>query len=579
MPPAAMERGDQMFQALLAKLQEEHDKEVQALRDEIERLQGGNISTMAVSKTKSQSPSEDLIANKATLGPRVARPSSLSSMGESGSQQPVPHEHIDVDEIPTTPSSPKPAGDLQDVHSMDGTTDDAALKLVDSSNVVLPKEPQEPESPASQSVRSLTTIQTTQTIETQEPLGGYCTSMWLFVRSGHFELIVGVIVALNFLFMALELQYAGLQYGYDLQVRFFDQPGAVAWPWAAGTFEVMQRAFLIFFSLEMILRLLFLRSAFCKTAFNIIDFVALGASIVELFATDLPVEPTLLRLCRLAKLFRTIRVLKVSGMLDSLSLLARCMSSSGLTLVWSVLFLLVIQLIAAMVICFLVKPFFEDMSQEEAVRKEVYRFYGTFSIAVLTLFEVFFANWSPACRVLVENISEWYSLLFLIYRCGIGFAVINVVNAVFVQQTLNVAKGDEEVLFLEKQKSEEKYFKTVAKTFEHLDTSGDGLLTWAEFEVVLEDPKLRFLLDKLEIAAGDLKTLFDLLDDTGDGEISVHEFIEGITRFKGAAKSLDVGQILHKVQKMHKSICSLERHILQEDRKSIDKGTALNGQT
>ena len=27
-------------------------------------------------------------------------------------------------------------------------------------------------------------------------------------------------------------------------------------------------------------------------------------------------------------------------------------------------------------------------------------------------------------------------------------------------------------------------------------------------------------MDKLEIAAGDLKTLFDLLDDTGDGEIS-----------------------------------------------------------
>ena len=25
--------------------------------------------------------------------------------------------------------------------------------------------------------------------------------------------------------------------------------------------------------------------------------------------------------------------------------------------------------------------------------------------------EVFFANWAPACRVLVENISEWYSLL------------------------------------------------------------------------------------------------------------------------------------------------------------------------
>lgn len=43
---------------------------------------------------------------------------------------------------------------------------------------------------------------------------------------------------------------------------------------------------------------------FCKTPFNIIDFVALLAAVVELFSLNLPVDPTLLRLCRLAKLFR-----------------------------------------------------------------------------------------------------------------------------------------------------------------------------------------------------------------------------------------------------------------------------------
>ncbi|CAE7433436.1 Scn8a [Symbiodinium necroappetens] len=333
----------------------------------------------------------------------------------------------------------------------------------------------------------------------------------------------------------------------------------------------MRSIFLVFFTSEILLRFLFLRAAFFKTAFNVIDFIALLASLVELFSWNLPVDPTLLRLCRLAKLFRTIRVLKVSGMLDSLSLLARCMSSSGLTLVWSLLFLLVIQLIAAMIVCFMVRPYLEDVNEPEERRQEVYKYYGTFTIAVLTLFEVFFANWAPACRVLVENISEWYSLLFLIYRCGIGFAVINVVNAVFVQQTMQVAKGDEEVLLMEKQKAEEKYLKNVGRIFHTLDTSGDGLLSWAEFEVLLEDKKLKFLLDKLEIAAGDLKTLFDLLDDTGDGEISVEEFLEGITRFKGAAKSLDIGQLLLRSRRLEKGVANLELHLLSEDQKAATK--------
>ncbi|CAL1165268.1 unnamed protein product, partial [Cladocopium goreaui] len=336
-------------------------------------------------------------------------------------------------------------------------------------------------------------------------------------------------------------------------------PAAAFWPGAESVFEFFRNAFLIAFTTEIVLRVCLLRFKFCKTPFNIIDFIALLAAVVELFSLNLPVDPTMLRLCRLAKLFRTIRVLRVSGMLDSLSMLARCMSSSGLTLIWSLLFLLVIQLIAAMMVCLMVRPYLQDESNDQLERSAVYRFYGTFSGAVLTLFEVFFANWSPACRILTDNVTEWYSLLFLIYRCAIGFAVINVVNAVFVQQTLQVAKGDEEVLFLEKQKAEEKYFKNVAKIFEKLDTSGDGLLSWSEFEQLLEDPKLRFLLDKLEIAAGDLKVLFDLLDDTGDGEISVEEFIEGVTRFKGNAKSLDVGQVLLRSHRLERHIMNIEK--------------------
>ena len=31
-------------------------------------------------------------------------------------------------------------------------------------------------------------------------------------------------------------------------------------------------------------------------------------------------------------------------------------------------------------------------------------------------FEILFANWSPPCRILVDDISEWFAIFFLIYR-------------------------------------------------------------------------------------------------------------------------------------------------------------------
>lgn len=43
-----------------------------------------------------------------------------------------------------------------------------------------------------------------------------------------------------------------------------------------------------------------------------------------------------------------------------------------------------------------------------------------FSRTFLTMFEIMFANWSPPCRVLMENMSEWFSIFFLAYRCVLG---------------------------------------------------------------------------------------------------------------------------------------------------------------
>ena len=47
---------------------------------------------------------------------------------------------------------------------------------------------------------------------------------------------------------------------------------------------------------------------------------------------------------------------------------------------------------------------------------QVFLYYGTFTRTSLSMFEILFANWAPACRVLVEHVSEWFSLFFLAYR-------------------------------------------------------------------------------------------------------------------------------------------------------------------
>ncbi|CAE7200784.1 zupT, partial [Symbiodinium sp. KB8] len=181
------------------------------------------------------------------------------------------------------------------------------------------------------------------------------------------------------------------------------------------------------------------------------------------------------------------------------------------------------------------------------IREQVFRYYGTFSRTLLSMFEILFANWGPPCRVVVENISEWFSVFFLLYRCVLGFAVLNVVSAVFVQQTMRTASSDEELAFKQKERDVAMYTRKVRKLFQTMDDSGDGALNLEEFAKLANSPKLAFWMSQLELEYHDLMSLFEFLDN-GDGQITLTEFIEGAARLRGSAKAIDVWRLETKVE-------------------------------
>ena len=88
---------------------------------------------------------------------------------------------------------------------------------------------------------------------------------------------------------------------------------------------------------------------------------------------------------------------------------------------------------------------------------------------------------------------------------------INVVNSVFVQQTMKTASSDEELAFKQKQRDMEMYTKKVRKLFQTMDASGDGAINLQEFAKLVKSPKLRFWMSQLELEYHDLLSLFEFL--------------------------------------------------------------------
>merc|ERR1711992_387778 len=113
----------------------------------------------------------------------------------------------------------------------------------------------------------------------------------------------------------------------------------------------------------------------------------------------------------------------------------------------------------------LLQPWLVDEDVDPDKRRRVYRYYGTFSYTMVTMFEIHLANWSPACRVLVDEVSEWYGVFFIAYRCLAGFAVLNVINAVFIQQTMKVAANNMDIMIMQKNKQEKQYRNRFREVF------------------------------------------------------------------------------------------------------------------
>ncbi|CAE7553116.1 CACNA1I [Symbiodinium pilosum] len=380
--------------------------------------------------------------------------------------------------------------------------------------------------------------------------------MQVWLQSHKYEIVIAAVLCINVLWMAFELQLSGSDTGYQIGVISAPPVPAESWSTWGRIIEVGDLIFTTFFVTDVVVRIVVLQRSFWKVPLNYIDVAVSAASLFEVtvyHGTTLAVNPILFRLVRIGKLARAIRFVTMTSMLASLQLLVKCLASSSNMLFWSFCLLTFVQCVAGLIVSTLCRDFFEDDSYDVSLREAVFRYYGTFTRTFLTMFEILFANWGPACRVLVENFSEWFSIFFLFYRCVLGFAVLNVVNAVFVQQTMKTAGSDEELAFKQKEKDAQMYTRKVKRLFQTIDDSGDGTLNLEEFSKLVQSPKLKFWMSQLELEYHDLLSLFEFLDN-GDGEITLMEFIEGAARLRGGAKALDIWRIETKLEVLFEEV-------------------------
>jgi len=375
-----------------------------------------------------------------------------------------------------------------------------------------------------------------------------------FVESTTFDVITAVLVVLCVIAMALEVEYEGMQAGYVLQLPGFDVPAAQVWQHGKEIFATADTVFNILFTFELILRLAASRWKAISNCWIHFDASLILLSWISILGGGtLGFNPTVFRLARILRLGRVLKLLRHARIVQTLFLLIKSIQASIGCLVWSFAVLWFFQVVMAILMSQVLHPEILDDSRVMETRRSLFSYFGTFTRGTLTMFEVTLGNWVPSCRLLYDNVSGWFGLVYILYRCCFMFAIVRVITAVFIAETTRCANNDDELALQKKHVQKEQYCAKLKEVFVNLDRNGDGVMSWDEFEPLVTNSKLKTWLATLEIDTHDLMTLYKIYSQ-GHGMFDINRFIDGMSHVRGPAKSIDVLKLTMSVQALNEKI-------------------------
>lgn len=396
---------------------------------------------------------------------------------------------------------------------------------------------------------------------------GWLAKARMFVQSPAFEVISGILLVLNVFALSVLAELEGIDSAYEIGrsgTTSLESQGALV-----AVFDMVEFVCGCFFALEFALKLMALGPRFFRDVWHILEFfiVALWFMDLMLHSSAESINPNLFRVARFVRLFRLLRMLKWVRFLDPLQLIIKSLMKSMHILSWVVLVLVLMLTSFALLGNQLLIGFIRDNSVDVLERTLVFNSWGNFSRAFVTIFEMTLGNFGPPTWLLMDNVNTALFFLCVLYKLSFGFAVVQVVCSIFIQQTFKVSSWDDEMMVKEKEAQALAFRKNLYKLFDAIDESGDGRLQKEEFEAIVDNSTICAWLSALEVDATHIAGLFDLLED-GEGFISRYTFNDFINMLKGEAKASHMFELQLENRKMSRQITDLVKKIEELTRAS-----------
>eukprot|EP00931_Biecheleriopsis_adriatica_P101162 TRINITY_DN7636_c0_g1_i2.p1 TRINITY_DN7636_c0_g1~~TRINITY_DN7636_c0_g1_i2.p1 ORF type:complete len:509 (+),score=99.06 TRINITY_DN7636_c0_g1_i2:55-1581(+) len=381
------------------------------------------------------------------------------------------------------------------------------------------------------------------------------------VHTTGFEMFFSVFIILNMLFMIVEAQYGGHVVGSQLGYQGYTTLPKEEVDKTDQAFYVIGMVFGVIFLLEQLMKLAGEQWAFWKSAWNYFDLLLNSLWVlVDVFQVQLSIKPSILRLLRLLRLLRWLRLARQMASFDALVLMSTALRSSLSVMFWAFVMLASLQVMLALVFYQVIQLWITDDDISEDDRKQLFDYFGNYSRCMLTMFEITLGNWIPVARLLQEEVSEFLIFFSILHKCTMGFAVIGVINGVFMQETLKAARHDHTLMVRQAENEQKSHWNMMQEFFHQAHQASTGGISKKEFEKVLEDPHMKAWFAAQELSVTDVDRIFDMMSNNGV-ELTPETLSAGVLSLKGSAKSLDLHRVMLDQQAIKADLAALLEQI------------------
>jgi len=391
------------------------------------------------------------------------------------------------------------------------------------------------------------------------------------VRSTHFDLFVGVLIVVNTVSVSLNLEYRGRVVEHDL-FGLCDSC-SVRWPALEKMFGFLEHAFTALFFVELFVRVFAGGFRYLRSFANLVDaFIVVVSSIDSWIlmhvGTDSMRNIGILRLVRFVRLSKVLHVVRVMKAFKSLRVLVSAVVASIGALAWSMTLLFVLELIGALFLAQVLQPIIENSNEDHELRVFLWRRFGTWARAMLTIFEITMAPGGfLQYRTLYDDVSPLLGLFFVVYVCVVTFAVVRVITAMFLKATLAASDQDDVCTAKLRQVRREEY---VQRLKAHLVGSDCvGLLDKREFLQILRTPNMQEWLEDVKLSRPASLRLFYALE-RADGFVRIEDFLSVLSQMKGSPKVSDEVVMLHEIWNILRRVRRIEKLVSKEDAARLD---------